>query len=188
VSLLDHEDDIAKMYFVEGHSYQEIADVHGTSREAVRQFLNRRFPDRVDGRTFRKEFRSAERERMEAEELESRNVEAPSCVVCYKPVTRKTGGRGANRTHSSECSKLWAKARFLLDDNLRRRQRLSMAKSILKYRDNHPPSAISWANKVVSGGLINARTYVRKDSETRRAYDEVMRIRAEGKVHGHQQV
>ena len=178
MSLLDHKEDIARMYFVQGKSYQEVADEFGVTREAVRQFLNRQFPDRQRGHAFRQEFRRAERDRAKTEDLKARTVDAPPCVVCYEPVTRRTGGRGTNRTHSPECSELWSKARFLLDEGLREKQRLSMAHSILRYKESHLPSAITWANKVIKKKPINARTYIRRDSEARRAYDEVMRIRA----------
>ena len=179
-SLSDHKDDIARMYFGEGRSYQEIGDHFGKTREAVRQFLNRHFPGRVGGRTFRQELRNAERKRIEEKDLEIRRAIAPPCIICYKPVTRKTGGRGTNRTCCSEHSELWSKARFLLNPELRDRQRLSMARSIIKYQDFRPSSAVSWANKVVKGESINTRTYAYRDSEARRAYEKVLQIR-EGK-------
>lgn len=179
MSLSDHEQEIATLYFGEGKSYQDIADQFGVSREAVRQFLNRHFPDRVGGRTFRKELRSAEKKATEEALLEARKAGAPECAVCYDPVTRKTGGRGENRTCSAHHSELWSKARFLLNEELRERQRLSMANSILRYHESHLPSAVAWAQKVVNGEPINTRTYVRKESQARQAYEEVMQIRAE---------
>lgn len=177
-SLAEHEKDIAQAYFGEGKSYQEIANEYGKSREAVRQFLNRHFPDRVGGRTFRRELRTAERRKEEEVSRAEREVDAPKCVVCFTPVTRKTGGRGTNRTCSPECSELWSKARFLLDPVLKERQRLSMAKSILRYPQNHVESTVQWAKKVVNGDPIETRTYVRQNSQAREAYEEVLRIRA----------
>lgn len=186
--LADHKDDIAELYFGQGQSYQEIADRYGRSREAVRQFLNRHFPHKVRGREFRRQLVNEERIRVEAEDLEQRKVDAPLCAVCWEPVTRRTGGRGTNRTCKSEHAALWAKARFLLDDDLRKRQRVSMANSILKNRQSHSSSAVAWAQKVVSGLDTETRTYERKDSGARQAYDEVMKIRKKrGKIVERQQ-
>lgn len=169
---------VATMYFGEGKSYQEIAEVFGVSREAVRQFLNRRFPDRVGGRTFRQELVAADKAVAEEKDLEKRIAEAPACVVCYEPVTRRTGGRGNNRTCKPEHSDLWSRARFLLDPELRKRQRLSMANSILRHKKSHLPSSIGWAERLVEGEPINTKNYKRANSGARKAFEEVMRIRA----------
>lgn len=178
-ALSEHTDDIERMYFEQGQSYQEIGDKFGRSREAIRQFLNRHFSDKVRGRDFRSQWIAAERAESDAAEERQRVEDAPKCVICFDPVTRRTGGRGDNRTCSPEHSDLWAQARFLLDPVLREKQRQSMAKSILNHPDKHVDSAKRWAEKVRNGETIEARTYVRKDSQARRAYDEVMRIRAE---------
>jgi len=179
MALSEHKDDIARLYFEEGHSYQEIADQYGVSREAVRQFLNRYFPERKPGREFRSELRAEKREEKSEEEHQERVKDAIPCIICGDPVTRPLGGRGKRKTCSPEHSKLWSKARFLLDDELREAQRHSMARSILKYQDSHLPSAVAWATKIVNGEHINSRTYVMKGSQARLAYEEVMRIRAE---------
>lgn len=174
MGLAEHEGDIARMYFGEGESYQEIADRYGVSKEAVRQFLNRHFPNRVGGRLFRQQLARAEKE------LAKEANDGVSCAVCFGPVTRRTGGRGENRTCSTTHSELWAKARFLLDPVLRERQRLSIARSIIRYPDQHPDSQVRWATKLIEGKPINSKAYSRRDSEAQRAYDEVMRIRKEG--------
>lgn len=184
--LADHQDDIAEMYFDRGHTYQEIGDHYGRSREAVRQFLNEYFPDQVRGRQFRSQLAREEKSKVEAEDLEQRKVDAPLCAVCLEPVIRRTGGRGTNRTCKPEHADLWAKARFLLNEDLRKKQRVSMANSILKNRHSHTASAVAWAGKVVSGHEMDTRTYVQKDSGARRAYDEVMRIRKKKRGKDHQ--
>src|SRR3954468_4064181 len=178
MSLAGHELEIKEMYFNEGKPMQEIGDHFGVSREAVRQYLNRHFPGEVGGREFRKQIMAAEREANDAEDLEQRMAEALPCVVCYEPVTRRTGGRGDNRTCQPAHSKLWSSARFLLDPELRKRQRLSIANSILRHKHAHEPSAITWAKKVRDGKPIDSRTYVRSNSGAREAYEEVMRIRS----------
>jgi predicted transcriptional regulator len=177
--LSEFKEDIARKYFEEGRSYQEIANEYGKSREAVRQFLNRHFPDREPGRKFRSALRAEDRADREAARAMERRIDAPPCVVCGDPVTRSTGGRGKRKTCSPAHSKLWARARFLLDPELREAQRQSMARSILRYRGEHKQSAVNWATKVVNGEPINSRTYVMEGSLARQAYDEVMRIRAE---------
>lgn len=177
--LADHKDEIHDLYFEQGKPMQEIGDKYGKSREAVRQFLNRHYPDRETGREFRSRLRAEERERTATEVEEAKVKDAPPCVICGEPVTRPTGGRGSRRTCSTEHSNLWAKARFLLDPELRERQRQSIARSILKFRQHKKQNEIEWALKVVNGEPINTRTYVMPGSQARKAFDEVMRIRAE---------
>lgn len=178
--LSDHADDIERMYFDEGMSYQWIADQYGVTREGIRQFLNRKFSGtgRPMGREFRSDLRRAEKAEAESRHLVERKADVQPCVVCYDPVLRKTGGRGANRTCTPKHAKLWSQARFILDPKQKQKQRLSMANSILKYPDNHVKSARMWAQRVIDGEATT-RTYIRKDSGARRAYEEVVRIRIE---------
>lgn len=179
--LKTYKKDIHQAYFVEGQSYQQIADRYGKSREAVRQFLNNHFPEEpVKGREFRQQRRQEDREKREAALEEAREKIAPVCVVCYSPVLRKTGGRGPNRTCSPYHSELWSKARFLLDPDLRERQRQSMARSILRYPNLHKPSSVDWAHRVIGGQPVNSGNRTHQDSQARQAYEEVLQIR-EGK-------
>lgn len=177
--LADHRDEIERLYFEHGESYQEIADRFGKSREAVRQFLNRYFPGRTPGRTFRQGINEQERLDRETAEEEARRAEAEPCVICGDPVVRGIGGRGKHKTCSPEHSRLWASARFLLDPSLREKQRISIAQSTLRYADDRPASAVKWARKVVNGEPINTRTYTIIGSKAQAAYEEVMRIRKE---------
>ena len=177
MKLSDHREEIAHSYFEEGESYQEIANRYGKSREAVRQFLNKYFPDRVPGVSFRKELNEQKRAVVEAERVAKALERAVPCVVCGDPVLRRTGGQGTKRACSSKHSSLWAKARFLLDEEMGFRQRRSTAKSILKHPRDHSAGKVSWAKKVVAGKASAGRKFAPRDSEARRAYEEVMEIR-----------
>lgn len=184
--LSDHLDVIEKMYFEQGLNYRKIGEHFGKSGEAVRQVLASNFPDRVRGRAFRKEVLQAEKAAAEVEkaaieeqELEERRAKAPRCVVCYGPVLgRRAGAKGTNQTCSPEHAQLWSRGRFLLDPVMRAKQRKSMARSTLKYPENHKASSVAWAEKVLANKPVAARhgDYIR-DSASREAYEEVMRIR-----------
>lgn len=176
--LSEHIDEIEDLYFVQQLSYQEIADKYGKTREAIRQFLNLHFPKRESGWEFRKTARAQERAVEVAAEDAFILENAPSCVICFKPVLRKTGGSGKNRTCCHEHAVLWSQARFLLDDNQREKQRKSTAKSVLRYSEDHDESERKWARQVLRGAP-RQRTYARKDSKAFHAYLEVMRIRGE---------
>lgn len=176
-TLSTYIDDIEQAYFVEGQSYQEIANRYGKSREAVRQFLKNYFPERSRGREFRQQRRQEDREKRETLAEEAREKAAPLCAVCYSPVLRRTGGRGPNRTCSPHHSELWSKARFLLDPELREKQRQSMARSILRYPNLHKPSSVDWAHRVIRGQPVNSGNRIHQDSQARRAYEEVLQIR-----------
>lgn len=180
--LSDYKDEIEQLYFVERLTYEEIADRYGKSREAVRQFLNRHFPDRVPGREFRRVIAQEEREAKDVES-EPDPTDRPKCVICGDPISSGTGGRGGRKTCSTRHSELWSRARFLLDPVLRERQRQSMARSILRHKKSRQQTSIDWAKKIINGEPINTRTYVMPDSKAQRAYDEVMKIREEKGYH-----
>lgn len=178
--LSDHIEAIGKMYFEQGLNYRAIGEHFGKSGEAVRQVLDRHFPDRVGGRAFRKQLLEAEKAAAAEQELEERRADAPPCVVCYGPVLgRRAGAKGKNRTCSPEHAQLWSRARFLLDPGMRAKQRKSMARSTLKYPENHKATSLAWAEKVLADKPVAARNgeYIRR-SASREAYDEVKRIRA----------
>lgn len=177
-NLPDYHDEIERLYFVDGKTYQEIGDRFERSREAVRQYLNRNFPDREKGTDFRHKIKVESRAKKEDKARRERQINSLPCVICGEPVLRNTGGKGIRRTCSPEHSVLWSRARFLLDDELRERQRLSMARSILKYREDHLPGAISWSLKIINGEPVNSKPQTRKDSKARLAYEEVVQIRA----------
>jgi hypothetical protein len=174
--LWSHKDEIEQSYFVDHESYQQIANRYGKSREAIRQFLNHHFPDRPKGWELRRSFKEEERKLQKAEEDLRREKEAPPCVICYEPVLRKAGGHRDNRTCNSHHSKLWTKARYLLDEGQRNRHRESLARGYIRYSNDHTLKEIEWANDILNGKQVNPRPH--RDSQGYRAYKEVLRIRA----------
>lgn len=178
VRLLDHKDEIEKMYFGQGLSYQEIANHYGKSREAVRQFLNRYFPERISGKEFRSKLNKQRRDHVR-QLVEERKAEVKGeCVICGGPVFSNYGGAHAKaRTCSSEHAQLWVKARYILDPSSRKRQRVSTAKSILKNPKKYSDASIRWANRVLKEGMPPKRSYRINSSEASEAYEKILKIR-----------
>lgn len=179
VRLLDHKDEIEKMYFGQGLSYQEIANHYGKSREAVRQFLNRYFPERISGKEFRSKLNQQRRNHVR-KLIEERKAEPTGkCVICFGPVFLNYGGPHAKaRTCSPEHAQLWVTARYILDPSSRKRQRISTAKSILKNKDRYAEASVRWANRVLKEGMPPKRSYRINNSKASAAYDEILKIRA----------
>lgn len=177
VRLADHIDEISTMYFKEGRSYGEIAEKYGKTREAVRQFLNRNFPDRESGKEFRSKIN--EKRRVLAEqEAEEKRKPVGNCVICGKEVFTNYGGpRAKVRTCSPEHAKLWVTARYNLDSDFRKRQRASTARSILRHPEKYRPSSIKWAKRVLDDEMPPRRSYRLRDSQSSEAFEQVMKIR-----------
>lgn len=177
VRLINHIDDISKMYFQDGRSYAEIAQKYGKTREAVRQFLNKNFPGREPGKEFRSKI-NQERRRVAEREAERNRRPVGNCVICNKPVFTNYGGPKAKvRTCSPEHAKLWVAARYNLDSDFRRRQRASTARSILKHPEKYKASSVKWAKKVLEDELPPRRSYRLRDSQSSEAFEQVMMIR-----------
>lgn len=180
VRLLDYKDEIEKMYFGQGLSYQEIANHYGKSREAIRQFLNRQFPERISGKEFRAKLNNQRQAHVRQLVKERRSEVKGECIICGGPVFDNYGGPHAKaRTCSSEHAQLWVKARYILDPSSKKRQRVSTAKSVLKHPERYSESSVRWANRVLKEGMPPKRKYRINTSEASAAYEEVMRIRAE---------
>lgn len=180
VRLLDYKDEIERMYFGQGFSYQEIANHYGKSREAIRQFLNRHFPERMSGKEFRAKLNNQRRTHINQLIQESRNKVTGQCIICGGNVTTNRGGPNAKaRTCGPEHAQLWVKARYILDPNSKKRQRISTAKSVLKHPDRYSDSSVRWANRVLNEGMPPKRKYRINSSEASAAYNEVMKIREE---------
>lgn len=179
IRLIEHKDEIENLYFAQGLSYQEIATQYGKSREAIRQFLNRYFPDRISGKEFRNKLNNQRKSHVQQLRAERRNEIKGYCVVCNNPVTSNYGGpRAKVRTCSKEHADLWVKARYILDKDSRDRQRISTAKSILKHEDRYSDSAVRWAGRVLNDGMPAKRSYRINTSQASVAYNEIMKIRA----------
>lgn len=179
VRLIDHKDEIEKMYFGQGFSYQEIANHYGKSREAIRQFLNRHFPERISGKEFRAKLNNQRQTHFRQLMQETRTKVRGQCVICGGNVTTNRGGPHAKaRTCSPQHAQLWVKARYILDPNSKKRQRNSTAKSILKHPERYSDSSVRWANRVLNDGMPPKRKYRINSSEASAAYEEVLRIRA----------
>lgn len=177
-----HEEDLIRLYYVEGKSYQAIGKIYGKSREAIRLALNEARPNRFAGSEFREFWDTVRREQDAAIKKAEFERIAPRCVICGDKVLRKTGGQGRNRTCSPEHSALWTRARFLLDPVLKQRQRISMAHSVLRNREKHATGAVTWAENILAGKLpVNQESpeSTQSNSLAQQAYREVMRIRAE---------
>lgn len=180
VRLLDYKDEIERLYFGQGLSYQEIANQYGKSREAIRQFLNRHFPERVSGKEFRSKLNNQRRSHVQQLLSERRAEVKGYCVICGGPVTSNYGGpRAKARTCSPEHAQLWVKARYILDPNSKQRQRISTAKSILKHEERYSESSVRWAKRVLSDGMPAKRSYNISGSEASAAYQQVLKIRQE---------
>lgn len=177
VRLADHKDQIKKMYFDEGKSYAEIAEQYGKTREAVRQFLNKTFPDRESGKEFRSKIN--QKRRVTAEKnAEINRKPVGKCVICGKAVFTNYGGpRARVRTCGPEHAKLWVTARYNLDPDFRKRQRASTARSILRNKEKYRPSSIKWAKKVLEEEMPPRRAYRLRDSQSSEAFEQVMEIR-----------
>lgn len=177
VRLADHIEDISKMYFNEGHSYADIAQKYGKTREAVRQFLNRNFPERESGKEFRSKINEQRRIVAERKAEEARKP-VGNCVICGEEVFTNYGGpRAKVRTCSPEHAKLWVTARYNLDPEFRKRQRASTARSILRNKEKYRPSSIKWAKKVLEEEMPPRRSYRLRDSQSSEAFEQVMKIR-----------
>lgn len=182
VRLADHIGQISKMYFEEGRSYADIAKKYGKTREAVRQFLNKNFPDRESGKEFRTKI-NEQRRAVAEETAEINRKPVGNCVICGKEVFTNYGGpRAKVRTCSPEHAKLWVTARYNLDPDFRKRQRASTARSILRNKDKYRPSSIKWAKKVLEDEMPPRRAYRLRDSQSSEAFEQVMEIRK--KEHG----
>lgn len=178
VRLLDYKDEIERLYFGQGLSYQEIANQYGKSREAIRQFLNRHFPERVSGKEFRSKLNTQRRSHVQQLINERKAEVKGQCVICGGPVTSNYGGpRAKARTCSPEHAELWVKARYILDPNSKKRQRISTAKSILKNEERYSESATRWAKRVLKDGMPPKRSYRINNSEASAAYEKVLEIR-----------
>lgn len=183
VSLAEHIAEISRMYYVEKMSYQEIGDQYGRSREAVRQLLDRSYPDRLSGREFRKELLIQQKKDRDMEELIRRLKEAVPCVICGCWVLRKTGFRGqkekTNRTCSPACSKLWVDARYKLDPLSHDRQRQSNARAVLRNPDGRSNSELDWAKRVLSKNPPPPnRTYTQEGSRAAEAMEQIRKLRS----------
>lgn len=177
VRLIDHIKEISKLYFEEGQSYAEIAQRYGKTREAVRQFLNKNFPDRESGKEFRSKINEERREVAE-QEAERNRKPVGNCVICGIAVFTNYGGPKAKvRTCSSEHAKLWVTARYNLDADFRKRQRISTARSILRHSERYSPASIRWAKKVLEDKMPPRRSYRLRDSQSSEAFEQVMKIR-----------
>lgn len=178
VRLLDYKDEIERLYFGQGLSYQEIANQYGKSREAIRQFLNRHFPERISGKEFRSKLNVQRRSHVQQLISERKAEVKGHCIICGGPVTSNYGGpRAKVRTCSPEHAELWVKARYILDANSKKRQRISTAKSILKNEERYSESAIRWAKRVLDDGMPPKRSYRINNSEASTAYEKVLEIR-----------
>lgn len=179
VRLLDFKDEIENMYFGQGLSYQEIANHYGKSREAIRQFLNRHFPERVSGKEFRSKLNQQRRNHVRQLVAERKAEVKGKCVICYGPVYSNYGGPQAKaRTCSPEHAQLWVKARYILDPSSKKRQRISTARSILKNKDKYSEASVRWATRVIKDGMPPKRSYRINSSEASAAYEEILKIRA----------
>jgi len=184
-NLSEHIREIQDLYFVQGWTYERIGIKYHKSREAVRKFLDRNFPERKSGVEYRRALEATKKVRQEAEDFLERTFSAPPCVICYKPVIRRTGGAKPNRTCSPVHADLWKKARYWLDDGLRQRQRISMANCIISHSDKKSESTIAWAYRVIDmkGKLGPAKS--RDNSQAYKSYQKVLKIRAGGNERKH---
>jgi len=181
-NLSDAKDEVVRLYFDEGWSYQAIADLYGRSREAVRILLNRYNPDREPGVVFRQRLRDEEKKSKKVVQDQVNLREAPPCVVCFNPVTKKAAIASPHKhwTCCHEHAVLWSRARFILDDELWEQQIASTARSILRYPEEHDEGEVAWADRITSGEISPQRRFTRKGSKSQQAFEEVMGIRERG--------
>jgi len=178
VKLEEVRDEITDLYFMQGWSYRAIGKKFGKSGEAIRQFLNREYPGRPSGKKFRKEVVAAQNKAREEERIKQLDS-GQKCAVCpnivYKHITEKM--KEKHLTCSTECSRIWSSARYRLDPEIKERHRLSQAKSILKYPENHKDSEIKWAKKLLNGEQIaDRKPRYRNDSKSSQFYERALEI------------
>lgn len=144
-------------------SLRDVAALFGVSHEAVRLAVMEHRPD------------AKERRRvitLDRNNQTSKRETAKPCVVCLSPNVRGIGNPRV-RTCSPRCSRLWSAARYYLDEESRRRHRISMAKYGLNI-----PQKQAWALKVLSvDGASLGRRKPRYGSNAWHAWQEVLRLR-----------
>lgn len=179
------DDDILRMYLVDGLSYRGIARVLGKSHEWVRRYiLSKRNDPRyssqlTDSSALRRRHKPKPVER---EKDDRPDKQLPPCVICGKLVTRRVGGSGTHRTCSPEHARLWARVRFVLDEEGRQKQRLFLARSILKDPKKHSSGQINWAVGVINGRLPGKPYRPKPGSKVYEAYRQVLEIRGIGEA------
>jgi Sigma-70, region 4 len=132
--------DIVRRYVEDDETLQEIGDLHGLTRERVRQILEQAG---VDVATLYRARMARATERRQAEER--RNAPPPkTCPVCLG-----SHRRGA-KTCSPECAEVWEQVRFALDEPTRIRHRRHNYESKMR-RGKLSPGQEAHARAVLAG-------------------------------------
>jgi len=143
-----------------GETLQAIGDRFCMTRERIRQIvlLKASLSDMEEVYLVKARAIIAARERRAcsyAAKKQARLDALPNCRICGgrpKTLRGKVRTGVVSRTCSPACSRVWTRNRLNYSADLRIRQRLCMAKGILRVPAKHSPSRVRWAKKAVKCG------------------------------------
>lgn len=152
----DRDREIVEAYR-RGEDVKNIAESYGLTGARVYQVLNSLSADAIAA--LYKERKDGIRNAALWEKVQQRVNEATVCPVC-----ECWNLRGKKRvTCSKECAGVWSGsgARYLLDDEVYQKRRISQARSVLRHAQNRSPQEVNWAMRVLSGEPPNRRFVVK---------------------------